>query len=127
MRVLVPCYKESLGTISATVTAAMEADLPAGVSRVLYLCDDGKDPAKAEFIASLGDDARCDSHSCDLIPLHIIHALNTATPFSNGSTAHCDMAIPQLFYNRDQAASVCGASRKLAITVPCGFLSQAGM
>lgn len=46
MRVLVPCYKESLGTVSATVAAAMEAALPPGVTRELYLCDDGKDGEK---------------------------------------------------------------------------------
>lgn len=31
MRVLVPCYAEPLSVVSATVTAAMEADLPPGV------------------------------------------------------------------------------------------------
>lgn len=39
---MVPCYKEPLEVISATVAAAMEADLPPGVTRTLYLCDDGK-------------------------------------------------------------------------------------
>jgi hypothetical protein len=39
---MVPCYKEGLEVISATVAAAMEADLPPGVTRTLYLCDDGK-------------------------------------------------------------------------------------
>lgn len=44
--------------ITNTVTAALAAEVPPGVSRTLYLCDDGKDPAKAAFIASLGDEAR---------------------------------------------------------------------
>ncbi len=37
-----PSYKEDLAVISASVDAAMEADLPPGVTRTLYLCDDGK-------------------------------------------------------------------------------------
>jgi len=47
--------QESLETITATVTAALAAEVPPGVSRLLYLCDDGKDPAKAAFIASIAD------------------------------------------------------------------------
>lgn len=35
-------YKEDIGVVSATIDAAMEADLPPGVQRTLYLCDDGK-------------------------------------------------------------------------------------
>lgn len=49
------CLQESLETITATVTAALAAEVPPGVSRLLYLCDDGKDPAKAAFIASIAD------------------------------------------------------------------------
>lgn len=50
--------QESLEVITNTVTAALAAEVPPGVTRILYLCDDGKDPAKSEFIASLGDEAR---------------------------------------------------------------------
>uniref|UniRef100_A0A383V9F4 Glycosyltransferase 2-like domain-containing protein n=1 Tax=Tetradesmus obliquus TaxID=3088 RepID=A0A383V9F4_TETOB len=50
VRVLVPCYKESLGTVSATVAAAMEVALPPGVTRELYLCDDGKDAEKRAWL-----------------------------------------------------------------------------
>ncbi len=49
---MVPCYKEDLGVIQATVTAAMEAKLPPGVKRTLYLCDDGKDPNKKLWLES---------------------------------------------------------------------------
>jgi len=28
--------------VGATIDAAIQADLPAGVSRTVYLCDDGK-------------------------------------------------------------------------------------
>lgn len=34
-------YKEDLGVVSATIAAAMDAALPPGVTRTLYLCDDG--------------------------------------------------------------------------------------
>lgn len=50
--------QESLEVITNTVTAALAAEVPPGVTRILYLCDDGKDPAKREFIKSLGDEAR---------------------------------------------------------------------
>lgn len=33
VRVLIPCYKEPLGVIQATVNAAISADLPEGVRR----------------------------------------------------------------------------------------------
>ncbi|WIA20938.1 hypothetical protein OEZ85_005279 [Tetradesmus obliquus] len=58
VHILVPCYKESLEVITNTVTAALAAEVPPGVTRVLYLCDDGKDPQKADFIASLADEAQ---------------------------------------------------------------------
>ena len=46
VRVLVPCYKEELEIIQKTVLAALDAPLPAGCARTIYLCDDGKDPEK---------------------------------------------------------------------------------
>jgi hypothetical protein len=49
--------QEPLSTIKATVGAAITAELPPGCSRVVYLCDDGKDPAKETYIKSLGSDA----------------------------------------------------------------------
>ncbi len=50
VRVLVPCYKEDLDIIQKTVLAALDATLPAGCARTVYLCDDGKDPEKREWI-----------------------------------------------------------------------------
>jgi endoglucanase len=50
VRVLVPCYKEGMGTITATINAALSAPLPPGVRRTLYLCDDGKDPNKKRWL-----------------------------------------------------------------------------
>ena len=56
IRVMVPCYKEDLDIVKATITAAAAADLPSGCSRTIYLCDDGKDPEKRRWIQSLGAD-----------------------------------------------------------------------
>ena len=46
VRVLLPCYREDLELVQATVVAAMAAALPPGCKRTVYLCDDGRDPAK---------------------------------------------------------------------------------
>ena len=42
LRVLIPCYKESLELIQRTVTAALDAVLPVNCYRTVYLCDDGR-------------------------------------------------------------------------------------
>jgi hypothetical protein len=57
VRVLIPCYKESLQVVMSTVGAALEADLPPGAQRTIYLCDDGKDKDKEAFISKLGSKA----------------------------------------------------------------------
>ena len=44
--------QESLGTIQNTVEAALDADLPPGSSRTVYLCDDGKDAEKKAWAAT---------------------------------------------------------------------------
>lgn len=56
MRVVVPCYKESLEILRRTVMAAYDATLPAGCARTIYLCDDGKDPKKRKWVDTLGSD-----------------------------------------------------------------------
>lgn len=43
VRVMLPCYRESLELIQATAYATIRAELPAGCSRTVYICDDGKD------------------------------------------------------------------------------------
>lgn len=50
--------QEDLTVITNTVTAALAAEVPPGVQRTLYLCDDGKSEEKRAFIASLGPEAR---------------------------------------------------------------------
>ncbi|KAL6757888.1 nucleotide-diphospho-sugar transferase [Haematococcus lacustris] len=56
VRVLVPCYKEPLHVIQATLDAARSALLPAYTRRTIYLCDDGKDPEKQALVARMGPD-----------------------------------------------------------------------
>ncbi len=56
VRVLVPCYKESLEILRRTIMAAYDAQLPEGCSRTIYLCDDGKDPKKRKWVDSLAAD-----------------------------------------------------------------------
>ena len=54
VRVLIPCYTESLAIVSKTVLAAANAVLPAKACRTVYLLDDGKDVAKAQWVAEQG-------------------------------------------------------------------------
>jgi cellulose synthase/poly-beta-1,6-N-acetylglucosamine synthase-like glycosyltransferase len=54
VRVCVPCYKEDLEIVRRTIMAAYDADLPRGCSRTIYLCDDGKDPAKRKWCEKMG-------------------------------------------------------------------------
>ena len=37
-----------------TIEAVASAQLPYGCTRTIYLCDDGKDQDKAEWVKSLG-------------------------------------------------------------------------
>lgn len=59
VRVLVPCYKEELEIIQKTVLAALNATLPAGCARTVYLCDDGKDPEKRAWIGESWPSKSC--------------------------------------------------------------------
>ena len=54
VRVLIPCYTESLEIVQQTVLAAANADLPPLACRTVYLLDDGKDPTKAAWVAEQG-------------------------------------------------------------------------
>jgi len=56
VRVVVPCYKESLDILRRTVIAARDAPMPLGCSgKTVYLCDDGRDPKKRKWVDSLAD------------------------------------------------------------------------
>ncbi|KAI8463461.1 MAG: glycosyl hydrolase family 9-domain-containing protein [Monoraphidium minutum] len=58
VHVLVPCFKESVATVAATLKGALSADLPPGTTRTVYLCDDGGDPEKELLVEALGPEAR---------------------------------------------------------------------
>ncbi len=52
IRVLIPCYTESLDIVATVVLAAADALLPGKCRRTVYLLDDGKDRAKAAWVAA---------------------------------------------------------------------------
>lgn len=59
VRVLIPCYKESVDLVKLTVLGALKAPLPKDTLRTVYLCDDGKDPAKEEMVRDLNNEWGC--------------------------------------------------------------------
>ena len=54
VRVLVPCYKESVDLVEETVVAALNGYLPKNTRRTLYLCDDGNDATKRQMLERYG-------------------------------------------------------------------------
>ncbi|KAL3150937.1 hypothetical protein ABBQ32_000684 [Trebouxia sp. C0010 RCD-2024] len=56
IRVLIPCYNESLEIVGKTAMAALDAMLPASCDRTVYICDDGKDAAKRKWARQMGTD-----------------------------------------------------------------------
>lgn len=60
IRVLVPCYKESLPIVRRTILSARAAKCPPGCRVIIYLCDDGKDAKKRRFVESLSTTSGCD-------------------------------------------------------------------
>ena len=42
--------------LQLTIMALREAALPENCSRTIYMCDDGKDPLKRDWVDSLGPD-----------------------------------------------------------------------
>eukprot|EP00775_Hariotina_reticulata_P006654 gene6654-6879_t len=97
LRVLVPCYKESLATVSATITAAMEANLPPGARRMLYLCDDGKDPEKQAWLMQKYGDGR-------LGEVHYITGRSRAKGEINGKSANLNNVLKNVVYSDNLAA-----------------------
>jgi cellulose synthase/poly-beta-1,6-N-acetylglucosamine synthase-like glycosyltransferase len=55
LRVLIPCYQESLAIVKRTVLAARNARVPAGCDVTIYLCDDGRKQDKMRFVETLRD------------------------------------------------------------------------
>ena len=62
VRVLVPCYQEPLSLVKRTIEAALDAELPKGVHRTIYLLDDGKDPKKRRWCSSMGSEGAALQH-----------------------------------------------------------------
>jgi endoglucanase len=56
VRVLIPCYRESLAIVRRTIAAARQARRPLGCTVLVYLCDDGNDADKRRYVQSLADD-----------------------------------------------------------------------
>jgi len=54
VRVLIPCYRESLAIVRRTIAAARAARRPLGTTVYVYLCDDGCDREKRKYVQSLG-------------------------------------------------------------------------
>jgi len=59
VRVLVPCYKESVELVRHTVLGALRAPLPKNTLKTVYVCDDGKDPAKEAMVQELNAEWGC--------------------------------------------------------------------
>eukprot|EP00879_Flechtneria_rotunda_P011197 GHRR01011695.1.p1 GENE.GHRR01011695.1~~GHRR01011695.1.p1 ORF type:complete len:695 (+),score=198.24 GHRR01011695.1:342-2426(+) len=91
VRVLVPCYKESLGVVSGTLRAALEAELPPGVTRAVYLCDDGKDPDKKNWL----DHNYGDGHKGEV---HYITGRSRAKEEINGKSANLNNVLKNHIY-----------------------------
>ena len=45
--------QEPLGVLRATLEAVLDAFLPPGCTRTVYLCDDGADSEKKAFVAGV--------------------------------------------------------------------------
>eukprot|EP01023_Acetabularia_acetabulum_P045661 TRINITY_DN463_c0_g1_i1.p1 TRINITY_DN463_c0_g1~~TRINITY_DN463_c0_g1_i1.p1 ORF type:complete len:1207 (+),score=229.86 TRINITY_DN463_c0_g1_i1:181-3801(+) len=54
IRILIPCYKESVEIVKKTVEEAVKCFTPQGVNVFIYICDDGKDAKKKEWVNSSG-------------------------------------------------------------------------
>ncbi len=76
---MVPCYKEELEIIRRTLMAAYDATLPEGCNRTIYLCDDGKDPRKRKWIASMGPEFVGTNPACCFL-MHIFTASANVKP-----------------------------------------------
>lgn len=74
IRVMIPCYKESLAIIQRTVLAAKRADRPPGMTLVIYVCDDGADEKKLAWVQRMNDPEVCPSPSLNSFWLTVLNA-----------------------------------------------------
>ena len=54
VRVLIPCLSEGLDIVRATADAVLDAGMPKGCRRTVYILDDGADPVKRAWVAEHG-------------------------------------------------------------------------
>jgi endoglucanase len=86
VRVLIPCFKESLAIIQRTVLAARRADRPAGLRVIIYVCDDGADDRKSAWVSSLQD--------CDVIYITGRHGVEKS---KNGKSANLNNTLKLIY------------------------------
>lgn len=89
-RILIPCYTESLDLVSTTAIAAAAADLPRGMERTIYICDDGADPLKKKWCED------CDRKGTLGCPVRWVSGRSKAVP-GNGKSLNFNYALGQIY------------------------------
>lgn len=79
--------------MSATAIAAAAADLPAGMQRTIYLCDDGADPLKKQWCET------CDRHRTLGCDVRWIAGRSKLVP-GNGKSLNFNHALRQIYGDR---------------------------
>ena len=113
IRVMVPCYRESLAIVSRTIVAIRRATLPSGCSRTVYLCDDGSDPDKRDFVRQFDDVVYVTGRPRDTSGSNgksdnLNHALKMIYPVRpNGRPGRANVAVTELvcIFDADQTCS----------------------
>ena len=89
VRVLVPCYKESLEILARTCSAALEAVLPEGCTRSVYLCDDGGDATKRKWVQSKAAEKGCN--------IYYVSGRKRSPGEMNGKSANLNNCLKMLY------------------------------
>ncbi|KAL3155246.1 hypothetical protein ABBQ32_013178 [Trebouxia sp. C0010 RCD-2024] len=89
VRVLVPCYKESLEILARTCSAALEAVLPEGCTRSVYLCDDGGDSTKRKWVQSKAAEKGCS--------IYYVSGRKRSPGEMNGKSANLNNCLKMLY------------------------------
>lgn len=103
VRVLIPCYKESLAIIQRTVLAAKRADRPPGTRMVIYICDDGNDEKKLNWTQRIDDPEVRRNHPHLLLQLAVLQ-----TPSGCSRSAHPPSACACACAQHRLLLAVCG-------------------
>lgn len=89
VRVLVPCYKESLEILARTCSAALEAVLPEGCTQSVYLCDDGGDATKRKWVQSKAAEKGCN--------IYYVSGRKRSPGEMNGKSANLNNCLKMLY------------------------------